>query len=204
MELLNELRVVLPGARYCSRSCSRALASRFGRVSHVDRLALFAGLMSTIRRDGILWQRPFYSRLRWGLGGKESDPCGNVFFPRNASGGRDHRSSLSRRRRSFGTAIAVTGAITVAALVVVTWYVLRSYAASAGHRARGVALPSRRGFSILGVLNWMSMSWSWRLLPASPSCLSARLVGVGCWRRRRVRSFRHRPCCNDIYLGARG
>src|SRR5690242_8988625 len=70
-ELLNELRVALPGAQVLlGFLLTVPFATRFGRVDHAGRIALFACLLSTVAGTLLLMAPAVYHRLRWNLGGK--------------------------------------------------------------------------------------------------------------------------------------
>jgi Family of unknown function (DUF6328) len=71
LELLNELRVALPGAQVLlGFLLTIPFATRFGRVSHTDRIALLACLLSTVVGTILLMAPSVYHRLRWNQGGK--------------------------------------------------------------------------------------------------------------------------------------
>lgn len=72
MELLTELRVALPGAQVLlGFLLTVPFATRFGRVSHGERLLLFACLLLTASGTVLLMAPSVYHRLRWDSGGKE-------------------------------------------------------------------------------------------------------------------------------------
>jgi MFS family permease len=72
IELLNELRVALPGAQVLLGFLLTApLASRFGRTSELDRVVLFACTMVTAVGVLLLMAPSVYHRMRWNEGGKE-------------------------------------------------------------------------------------------------------------------------------------
>ncbi len=71
LELLNELRVALPGAQVLlGFLLTIPFATRFGRVSHTDRIALLVCLLSTVVGTILLMAPSVYHRLRWNQGGK--------------------------------------------------------------------------------------------------------------------------------------
>lgn len=71
LELLNELRVALPGAQVLlGFLLTVPFATRFGRVSHSDRIALIVSLLSTVAGTILLMAPSVYHRLRWEQGGK--------------------------------------------------------------------------------------------------------------------------------------
>lgn len=70
-ELLNELRVALPGAQVLlAFLLAVPFATRFGRVDATEKVALFIALLSTVGGTLLLMAPPVYHRLRWGWGGK--------------------------------------------------------------------------------------------------------------------------------------
>jgi hypothetical protein len=70
-ELLNELRVALPGAQVLlAFLLAVPFATRFGRVGADGKVALFVALLSTVGGTLMLMQPSVYHRLRWNRGGK--------------------------------------------------------------------------------------------------------------------------------------
>jgi hypothetical protein len=71
LELLNELRVALPGAQVLlGFLLTVPFATRFGQVGESGRIALFACLLSTTAGIVLLMAPAVYHRLRWKRGGK--------------------------------------------------------------------------------------------------------------------------------------
>ncbi len=71
-ELLNELRVALPGAQVLLAFLLTApFATRFGRASRLDHALLFAGTVVTGVGVLLLLAPSVYHRMRWAEGGKE-------------------------------------------------------------------------------------------------------------------------------------
>jgi hypothetical protein len=71
IELLTELRVVLPGAQVLlGFLLTVPFATRFGRVDHRDRVALLLSLTLTAIGTILLIAPSVYHRLRWEQGGK--------------------------------------------------------------------------------------------------------------------------------------
>jgi MFS family permease len=71
IELLTELRVALPGAQVLLGFLLTApLASRFGRVSSLDRAVLYASTLVTAAGVLLLMAPSVYHRVRWNKGGK--------------------------------------------------------------------------------------------------------------------------------------
>lgn len=127
-ELLNELRVALPGAQVLlGFLLTVPFATRFGQVSQSGRVALFACLLSTTGGIVLLMAPAVYHRLRWKMGGKRDvvriahwmflvgtallavGLVASVFLVGDVL---------------FGTATAVAATAAVAASVLATWYVL--------------------------------------------------------------------------------
>jgi hypothetical protein len=72
LELLNELRVALPGAQVLlGFLLTVPFATRFGRTSHFDRVVLFACMMFTTVGVLLLLAPSVYHRVRWNQGGKQ-------------------------------------------------------------------------------------------------------------------------------------
>jgi len=71
IELLNELRVALPGAQVLlAFLLAVPFATRFDKVDHRDRVALFICLLLTAMGTILLMAPSVYHRLRWNQGGK--------------------------------------------------------------------------------------------------------------------------------------
>ena len=71
IELLNELRVALPGAQVLlGFLLTVPFATRFGRVGHGGRVTLFVCLFFTAAGTILLMAPSVYHRLRWEAGGK--------------------------------------------------------------------------------------------------------------------------------------
>jgi hypothetical protein len=71
LELLNELRVTLPGAQVLLGFLFTApFAARFDRTSHADRILFFACLVVTALGVVLLMAPSVYHRVRWDEGGK--------------------------------------------------------------------------------------------------------------------------------------
>src|ERR1700751_5783155 len=70
-ELLNELRVALPGAQVLLAFLLTApFQSHFSHTPHVERTVLFAGVMFTGAGVLLLLAPSVYHRIRWNEGGK--------------------------------------------------------------------------------------------------------------------------------------
>lgn len=81
-ELLNELRVALPGAQVLlAFLLAVPFATRFGQVGAAGKVALFVALVSTVGGTLLLMAPSVYHRLRWNRGGKtDVVAVANVFF----------------------------------------------------------------------------------------------------------------------------
>src|SRR6185437_1772178 len=72
IELLNELRVALPGAQVLLAFLLTApFQSHFTRTTHFERAVLFAGIVLTGAGVLLLMAPSVYHRIRWNEGGKE-------------------------------------------------------------------------------------------------------------------------------------
>jgi hypothetical protein len=140
VELLNELRIALPGAQVLPGFLLTVpLATRFGRTDHLQRVALFLCLLLAAAGTMLLMAPPVYHRIRWGHGGK-SDVAVVA-----------HRLFLAGSRLLgaglvavvflvgdvlFGMTVGVLSAALVALTMVATWYTLpRSRSRRAAVRA---------------------------------------------------------------------
>jgi len=71
MELLNEVRVALPGAQVLLAFLFTVpFATRFGRITHTQRVAFLVCLLCTVAGTVLLMAPSVYHRLRWEQGGK--------------------------------------------------------------------------------------------------------------------------------------
>lgn len=72
MELLNELRVALPGAQVLLAFLLTApFQSHFTRATAFERAVLFVGVLSTSAGVVLLMAPSVYHRVRWNEGGKQ-------------------------------------------------------------------------------------------------------------------------------------
>jgi MFS family permease len=128
IELLNELRVALPGAQVLLGFLLTApLASRFGRTSQLDRAVLYACTLVTAVGVLLLLAPSVYHRVRWNEGGKEDViRVGHRLFLVGTS-------CLAVGLLLavfligdvlFGLGAAVVAVVLPLAVVVVTWYAL--------------------------------------------------------------------------------
>ena len=128
IELLNELRVALPGAQVLLGFLLTApLASRFGRTSEADRVVLYVCTLLTAVGVLLLMAPSVYHRVRWNEGGKEDVVrMGHTLFL-----GGTFCLSLGLLCAVyligdilFGPMAGAAAAVVPAAVIVVTWYVL--------------------------------------------------------------------------------
>ena len=71
IELMNELRVALPGAQVLLAFLLTApFQTRFGRTTGLERAMLFAGILVTAAGVVFLMAPSVYHRVRWNEGGK--------------------------------------------------------------------------------------------------------------------------------------
>jgi len=126
IELLNELRVALPGAQVLLAFLLTApFQTRFTRTTSFERAALFAGVLLTGAGVALLMAPSVYHRVRWNEGGKEDVVrVGHRFFLAGTA-------CLALGMFSavfvvadflFGLPAAIAGVGVLFALVVVTWY----------------------------------------------------------------------------------
>jgi hypothetical protein len=128
LELLNELRVALPGAQVLlGFLLTVPFATRFGRISGIERGALLACLLSTVAGTILLMAPSVYHRLRWEQGGKSDVVrighrlflAGTTCLGVGIAGGLFLVSSVV-----FGSVTAIVCTVAACALLAVTWYAL--------------------------------------------------------------------------------
>lgn len=128
IELLNELRVALPGAQVLLAFLLTApLQSHFTRTSEFERALLFCGVVLTGAGVLLLMAPSVYHRIRWNEGGKEDVVrVGHALFLAGTAA-----LALGLFCAVFVAAdllLDVTAAIATVvillAIVTVTWYVL--------------------------------------------------------------------------------
>ena len=128
IELLNELRVALPGAQVLLAFLLTApFQARFTRATQATRDVLFAGIILTAVGVLLLMALPVYHRVRWNEGGKEDVvQVGQRFFLVGTA-------ALALGMFCavyvvadflFGLAAAIVSVAVLVALVAVVWYVL--------------------------------------------------------------------------------
>jgi Family of unknown function (DUF6328) len=135
-ELLTELRVALPGAQVLlGFLLTVPFATRFGRVDHAGRIALFACLLSTVGGTLLLMAPAVYHRLRWNMGGK-ADVVRNAhrfFLAGTALLGLGITASVYLVGDVlFGTVAAIIATLGVGSTVLLVWYV---FPLLRGHRS---------------------------------------------------------------------
>src|SRR5262249_28654429 len=128
IELLNELRVVLPGAQVLLAFLLTApFQARFARTTPFERGVLFAGVLLTAPGVGFLLAPSLHHRIRWNGGGKKDVVrVGHTLFLIGAA-----CLALGMLCAVFvvadfviGLAAAVVSVIALSAIVAVTWYLL--------------------------------------------------------------------------------
>ena len=128
IELLNELRVVLPGAQVLLAFLFTVpFAARFGGISRPQRAGFFITLLFTATGTVLLMAPSVYHRLRWRRGGKSDVVrvghwlflAGTAFLAVGLLAGLLLVSDVL-----YGVVAAVIATTAVAACLVVTWYAL--------------------------------------------------------------------------------
>ena len=127
-ELLNELRVALPGAQVLlGFLLTVPFATRFGRTTHLERVALFVCLLLTVGGTVLLMAPSVYHRLRWGRGGKSDVVLvAHRLFLAGSSllAGGIVAAVFLIGDVLFGMTAAIVAAAGVALTVAVSWYLL--------------------------------------------------------------------------------
>ena len=128
IELLTELRVVLPGAQVLLAFLFAVpFAARFGGISRLQRVGFFTSLLFTATGTVLLMAPSVYHRLRWRRGGK-SDVVrvghwlflvGTAFVALGLLAGLLLVSDFL-----YGALAAGIATTAVAACILVTWYAL--------------------------------------------------------------------------------
>jgi hypothetical protein len=128
IELLNELRVALPGAQVLLAFLLTApFQAQFTRTTKLERVVLFAAAILTSASVLLLMAPSVYHRIRWQEGGKEDVVrVGHKFFLAGTA-------ALALGMFGaifvfadflFGTVAAIVAAVLLLVLVAVTWYVI--------------------------------------------------------------------------------
>jgi hypothetical protein len=128
IELLNELRVALPGAQVLlAFLLAVPFATRFDKVEHRDRVALFVCLLLTAIGTILLMAPSVYHRLRWDRGGKSDViAVGHVLLLVGTSflGLGVLFAVYMVSDFLFGGVAGIAAAAVLAVTVLVTWYLL--------------------------------------------------------------------------------
>jgi len=128
IELLNELRVALPGAQVLLAFLLTApFQARFGHTTGLEQAVLFAGVLLTAAGVVLLMAPSVYHRIRWNEGGKKDVVrVGHALFLAGTAS-----LALGMLCAVFvvadfliDLAAAVVSVIVLLALVAVTWYLL--------------------------------------------------------------------------------
>jgi len=128
IELLNELRVALPGAQVLlAFLLTVPFQARFGRTTELQRAVLVVDVVLTAVGVVLLMAPPVYHRIRWNEGGKEDVVrVGHELFLAGTA-------SLALGMVCavfvvvefvFGLAAAIVSAAVLLVLVASTWYLL--------------------------------------------------------------------------------
>jgi hypothetical protein len=128
IELLNELRVALPGAQVLLAFLLTApFQAHFTRATHFERQVLFAGVLFTGVGVLLLMAPSVYHRIRWNEGGKEDVVrVGHILFLAGTA-------SLALglfcavfvvAEFLFGLTAAIVAVAILLAVVAGTWYLL--------------------------------------------------------------------------------
>jgi hypothetical protein len=128
LELLNELRVALPGAQVLLAFLLTApLQSHFTRTTGFERALLFAGIVFTGAGVLLLMAPSVYHRIRWNVGGKRDVVrVGHAMFllGTGALALGLFCAVFVMAEFVFGLAAAIVAVGILLVLVVVTWYAL--------------------------------------------------------------------------------
>ena len=128
IELLNELRVALPGAQVLLAFLLTApFQAHFTRTTSFERAVLFAGILLTAAGVLLLMAPSVYHRIRWNEGGKEDvvQMGHRLFLIGTACLALGMFASVFVVADFlFGTPAAIAGLVVLLIVVVVTWYAL--------------------------------------------------------------------------------
>jgi hypothetical protein len=128
IELLNELRVALPGAQVLLAFLLTApFQARFAHTDRLQRAILYVGVLLTAAGVVFLMAPSLYHRVRWNQGGKEDVVrVGHALFLVGTA-----CLALGMLCAVFvvadfvvGAVVAVVSVIVLLAIVAVTWYLL--------------------------------------------------------------------------------
>lgn len=128
IEVLTELRVVLPGAQVLlGFLLTVPFATRFGRVSHAERGLFFGCLLLAAAGTVLLMAPPVYHRVRWDRGGKTDvvRVAHRLFLAGSALlGAAIVVAVLLVGDVLFGIVAAVASACALSLMLAGSWYVL--------------------------------------------------------------------------------
>jgi Family of unknown function (DUF6328) len=128
IELLNELRVALPGAQVLLAFLLTApFQTRFSRTTSFERAVLFAGILLTAAGVLLLMAPSVYHRIRWNEGGKEDviQVGHRLFLVGTACLALGMFAAVFVVADFlFGVPSAIAGLVILLVVVVVTWYAL--------------------------------------------------------------------------------
>jgi|SRR6478735_7913640 Family of unknown function (DUF6328) len=126
IELLNELRVALPGAQVLLAFLLTApFQAHFTRTTDFERAVLFAGVLLTGAGVVVLMAPPVYHRVRWNEGGKEDvvRVGHRLFLVGTACLALGMFCSVFVVADFlYGLAAGIVGVVILLGLVTVTWY----------------------------------------------------------------------------------
>jgi Family of unknown function (DUF6328) len=127
-ELLNELRVALPGAQVLLAFLLTApFQAQFVRTTHLERVVLFAGVMLTATGVLLLLAPSVYHRIRWTEGGKTDVVLvGHRFFLAGTAALALGLfcGTFVVANFLFGSGFAVAAVVILLGLVGLLWYLL--------------------------------------------------------------------------------
>jgi hypothetical protein len=127
-ELLNELRVALPGAQVLlAFLLAVPFATRFGRVDEAEKVALFIALIGTVAGTVLLMAPPVYHRLRWGWGGKTDvvEVASRLFLAGTGLLGLGMVAAVYLVSAVlYGSAVAIVATCLIGVVLVLVWYLL--------------------------------------------------------------------------------
>jgi len=128
VELLNELRVALPGAQVLlGFLLTVPFATRFGSTTQLERVTLFVCLLLTVVGTVLLMAPSVYHRLRWGRGGKSDVVlvAHRLFLAGSSCLGAGMVAAVFLIANVlFDLGAAIVSALAVALTVGLSWYLL--------------------------------------------------------------------------------
>jgi len=128
VELLTELRVVLPGAQVLLGFLFAVpFATQFGKTDPTERVALFAALMASVAGTLFLIAPSVYHRSRWQRGGKQDvvRVAHRLFIVGSALLALSIDAALfTVADFLYGTGVASVSCAVIGLFVVTSWYIL--------------------------------------------------------------------------------